>query len=939
VPATPNPEPPPPAKSFLARAIARTPGRVVLLCLVLVGLAGAFAWSRLRIETDRAALIGDQHRYNQVFRELRTEFGDLDAMIVLVGGEHDDARAAAANLAETLARDPERFPRVFWRVPPGALGGKGLLFVDPPALEEIAGRLEGGRGAITSLRKGGLGAFYGELARQVQALGRGELSQDAEPTFLPSFLDQLEGALEGRLSGKPPWEAWIPAGAVAGRDGHTWTEDGRLVVLVQPPPGGGEAAVKSLRDVLEEVGAAHPKVELALTGEPVLEADELITFRADATRATLLSLLGVTILLWLAMRRLVGPLLAVASVAAAVLATLGAATLWPGHLNLISLALCALMVGLGIDFAIHWISRYDDARERGARGDEALEQATTGSGRAIAAGALTTALGFLATLLTEVQGLREFGVVAATGVILALAASLILLPALTVLADRTVGGRQLPRSRWPSSALALGIDALIEAWPRAIVGLGLAASLGACWLAFGAERLRYDPNLLSLQAESLPSVRLADELLHDPALSGMFAAIVVKDAATLASVESRIRALPSVGGTRSILDLVPAEQPRKLAILARLRGLVDGLPAPSDPRDTPQSVAQGLVSLASALSDVSDLALQAGRPSDAEGALTLSERARVLAQRCLSATPSEAERLAAHGAAVRVQLTAALEQLRRECASEPLTRADLPPALRDRLVGRSGKLLLRVYPKEAVWAEAPLARFVAEVQSVAPSAGGVPVQFYESDRLLRRGFVRAGQVALLFVIAYLILHFRSILRPIVATLTLLIGASWALGALLLTGWTLNPANLLALPLTFGIGVDYAIHVIHSEREAARGPTLQVVPRVIATASGRAVILSALTTAVGFGALTFSAHRGVASIGLTVSVGVLGCLLSALFVCPALLRIVGGASYAPRLHGLPGPKTGPGGVVRRPDPDPPHSGLDEEPEGPPQDPAL
>ncbi|MBL4844730.1 MAG: MMPL family transporter, partial [Planctomycetes bacterium] len=260
------------------------------------------------------------------------------------------------------------------------------------------------------------------------------------------------------------------------------------------------------------------------------------------------------------------------------------------------------------------------------------------------------------------------------------------------------------------------------------------------------------------------------------------------------------------------------------------------------------------------------------------------------------------------------------------------------PALRDRLVGRSGKLLLRVYPREAVWAEEPLARFVAEVQSVAPSAGGVPIQFYESDRLLRRGFLRAGQVALLFVVGFLVLHFRSVMRPLVATLTLLIGATWALGALLLFGWTLNPANLLALPLTFGIGIDYAIHILHREREAMRGPTLLVVPAVIATAAGRGVILSALTTAVGFGALTFSAHRGVASIGLTVSVGVLGCLLSSLLVCPALLRLVGGPSYAPRLHGLPGPKTGPGGAVRRPEPESPHAGredddLDEPPEEP------
>ncbi|MBL4846639.1 MAG: MMPL family transporter, partial [Planctomycetes bacterium] len=377
---------------FLARAIARTPGRVVILALLVVGAAGALAWNRLGIETDRMALIGDQHDYNRVFRELRTEFGDLDAMIVLVGGERAAARAAASSLTTSLAADPERFPRVFWRVPPDALGGKALLFVDRLALAEIEARLEAGQPALVALRQGGLGPFYSQLAQRIRALGRGEAQPSSAPTFLPSFLSALEGALEGRPAGSPPWEAWIPPSALAGRDGHTWTEDGRLVVLVQPPPGRGEESVASLREILAEVGAAHPTISLALTGEPVLEADELITFRADATRATLLSLLGVTVLLWFAMRRLLGPLLAVASVTAAVVTTLGAASIWPGHLNLISLALCALMLGLGIDFAIHWTSRYDDAREQGARGDEALARATSGSGRAIVAGALTTAL-------------------------------------------------------------------------------------------------------------------------------------------------------------------------------------------------------------------------------------------------------------------------------------------------------------------------------------------------------------------------------------------------------------------------------------------------------------------------------------------------------------------------------------------------------------------
>ena len=916
----------------MAEWIARRPGRVAAAVALLVVLAGALAGWRLGIQTDRAALIGDQHDYNRVFARLRGEFGDLEAMIVLIkAAERGEAERAAAGLASALEADPAHFPRVFWRVPPDALRGKALLFLAPGDLDEIAGRLEFGRPALLALRSEGLGAFYEQIARELGALARGEARPAGAPTFLPRFVDELEAALDGAREGPPPWEAWIPPAAVTGRDGYTWTGDGRLVVLVQPPPGEGEAAVAALRAVLGRLEPDHAQVEFALTGEPVLEADELITFRGDALRATLVSLIGVTLLLWLAMRRLLGPLLAVCAVAAAVLLTLGAATIWPGHLNVISLALCALMLGLGIDYAIHWTSRYDAAREAGAVGAAALRLTTAGSGRAIAAGALTTALGFLATLFTEVEGIREFGVVASLGVLFSLCSCLVLLPALTVLADRGLGGRARPRSGWRRSPLPQALDLLVERRPKTILALGLGFSLAVCGAAFPGGALRYDPNLLALQAAELPSVRLADELLHDPALSGMFAAIVIDDVATLAEIESRVAALPSVGETRSILDLVPAEQPLKLLTLARIREAVETLPLAGEPRDLAAPLGGSLARLARALREVGDAALSVGRGSEAEAALALGERLDHLASRLGEANPVEAARLSAHGATLRARLAEALERLHEECAREPLTRADLPPALRERFVGRSGKLLLRVYPREAVWAEAPLARFVAEVQSVAPDAGGVPIQFYESDRLIRRGFVRAGQFALVFVVLFLVVHFRSVRRPLIATLTLLVGASWALGALLLCGWTLNPANLLALPLTFGIGVDYAIHVIHRERESTRGASLADAPALVATASGRAVILSALTTAVGFGALTLSAHRGVASIGLTVSIGVLGCLAASLLICPALLRIAGGPSYPPRLVGLPGPKTGPGGVVRRPDPEPPRRSSDDESE--------
>jgi hopanoid biosynthesis associated RND transporter like protein HpnN len=919
-----SPLPPPTSPSArLARLLVTHPWRVLIVGLALSLAAGVLAWARLGIETDRMALIGERHTFNRVYRELREVFGDLDAMVALIEApSRAQAREAAEALAVNLQSSPRAF-KVFHRVPPEAFRGKGLLFLSPTTLEGIEGRLRAGARPLAAFRRDGLGGFYRAAGELIAGLpGAAPASEGGldprDLSFLPRFVDGLEGALDGRTPDSPPWAAWIPPDALAGRDGSTWTGDGRLVVIVQPWRDDLEGSVAALRAALQDLQLAHSDVHTALTGEPVLEVDELITFRADARRATLISLLGVTLLLLLAMKRWLGPLLCLLAVGAAALCTLGVAAIWPGHLNLISLGLCALMIGLGIDYAVHWISRYDEERSRGRLGEEAVAAALSRTGMAIAAGSLTTALAFLATLFTEVEGIREFGVLAGAGVLLSLAANLILLPALVLVVDRGPGGRpRKPHSAWPRSRMAIGFDQLIERRPLVVlVGSGIAVAL-ALGAAIGTGRLRYDPDLLALKSQDLPSVRLASEILHDPATSGMFAAAVVTDLEALREIEPQLRALGSVRTTASVLDVIPRHQARKLAALAKLRAGVTALPSSREVVSDPSAVAAGLLALAAGLEEAGSAALQAGRPQDAEAALALSERAEGVAARLQARHPQEASRLAAHSAWLHAQLEGALERLVSECARSPITLAELPPSLRDRLVGKGDKLLLRIYPRESVWKQGPLQRFVTEVQTIVPDAGGVPVQFYESDRLIRRGYLRAGQIALVFVIFYLVLHFRSVYRPLVATITLLTGAAWGAGLMALLDLPLNPANLLALPLTCGIGIDYAIHVIHRDLEARGVQSLAGAPSVLATSSGRAVWLSSLTTIMGFGALVFSSHRGVASIGWTVCLGVVGCLLSAALVCPALLRLAAGPSAPPTLRGLPGPKTEPGGGYRRP----------------------
>jgi len=925
----------------LAEALTGHPWKVVGVSLLVAALAAGLAWGRLGIETSRSALLGEKHDFNRRFTELMEDFGDVDAMVVVVSApSRGEAIAFADEVAAQVRADETHFASVFYRIPVESFRGRALLFLPREDVARLRDRLEASGDVLPAMVAGGLTGLLEAAADEVRAAVRGDdvVRVDRDDLGLSFLLRLAEGArlalARGEAYREPPWQGWVPAEARE-EDEYVWTGDGRLVVLVHRrlgvvgPAGDEPAQVGALRAILADLEAAHPEVATGLTGGPVLEVDEMATFARDAKLATLFSLASVTLLSIVSFRRLLAPLLVTAALCVGVVATLGFAAVWPGQLNLISVAFCALLVGLGVDYGIHLISRYDEERSVGLSGAPALAAALGHTGRAVAAGAFTTALAFGATLFTDIQGVREFGVVCGVGVVLCLAANLFLLPALVALADRSAFGRpRRPRGGWAVSRLAGALDRVVDRRAGVLVAVCLAAAAASLVAAFardagGRPGLRYDSNLLSLQAGGLESVRLAQEVLADDVVAGMFAAIVVEDLERLAAVEAEVERLETVARTQSILDVLPARQEAKLADLAAMGAILEAVPTGAggpnggpEPRERLLRLTAALEALVSALEEAATGALATGRTEEVNTALLLQEQLEAVARAAAPHAPGVAERaarLAAWEATLAEDLERALDRLREECRATRVAPADLPAEVRARFVGRDGRYLLRVFPRDNLWEADDLAAFLAEVRAAVPDVGGVPVQLHESDQLMQRGYTRAAGIAFAFIVFFLVVHFRGAYLPAVAATTLLVGLTWALGALALLGIDLNPANLIALPLTVGIGIDYAIHVVHRHREAWRVPSVVGTPGVIATSTGRAVLFSTLTTTAGFGALALlSHHRGVASIGATCCVGVLASFGAAFVFCPAVLRLGAGPAPPADLRARPGPKTDRGG---------------------------
>jgi len=204
--------------------------------------------------------------------------------------------------------------------------------------------------------------------------------------------------------------------------------------------------------------------------------------------------------------------------------------------------------------------------------------------------------------------------------------------------------------------------------------------------------------------------------------------------------------------------------------------------------------------------------------------------------------------------------------------------------LKSRFVSQDEKkFLLQIYPKKNIWDREPLEEFIGQLREVDPDIAGSPVTGYESIRAMKEGYVEGGMYALIAIILVTFLTLRRVGDTLLAILPLALGLTWTMGWMWLFNLRFNLANLIAVPLIIGIGVENGIHLVHRFREEGEGG-----PILVAGSTGQAVALFSLTTMIGFGSLMVANYYGIFSMGLLLTVSVGSVLVASLTVLPLIL---------------------------------------------------
>jgi predicted RND superfamily exporter protein len=221
-----------------------------------------------------------------------------------------------------------------------------------------------------------------------------------------------------------------------------------------------------------------------------------------------------------------------------------------------------------------------------------------------------------------------------------------------------------------------------------------------------------------------------------------------------------------------------------------------------------------------------------------------------------------------------------LAQVRDELQPRRITRAALPASFKAQWLAPDGRARIEVSPAGDTSDSGVAADFVAAVRAIAPDATGAPVTIIESGRVVVWSFIEAGLLALAAIFVILVVTLRRPLDVLLTLGPLVIAGIMSLEAAAIVGLPLNFANIIALPLMFGVGVAFHIYYIVAWRAG--------VVDMLASSLTRAIFFSALTTGAAFGSLCLSRHPGTASMGQLLLIALVFTLLAAFIIVPAFL---------------------------------------------------
>ena len=838
------------------------------LTIVLGLAAGAvcllYAGQNLRINTDTTDMISPDLAWRQDFIAYRERFEvrHRNILIVVDADIPEQADDFATAVVEGLRQSPALYRSVFLAGSGEFFERHGLMYLSIAELEALEDRLAAAQPLLGRLQQRYDGVqlmqMIGELAE------RGEQSAEARRLYL-----EVAAAFGAAVDARPytlSWQSLLQGEPVA---------TARRFVLLQPRQDFTRArpaaeAMEGIRALIGELQATAPEgVRLRVTGTVAMEHEELSSVTRGAGLAGLMALTMVALVLYVTLRSFAMLAISVITLVVGLSGTAAFAAVAVGHLNLLSVAFAVLYIGLGVDFILHICLRLKEVRTNGRQLDAAIVDTMAGVGSSLVICAITTAAGFYSFIPTSFSGVSELGLISGTGMFISLLVSVTLLPALLAQfpPDADVAAA---RPWWGARFL----NPVVQR-PRTVVVLTLVTALGAAVLL---PRASFDRNPVNLRDPNSESVLTLQELTADGEALPLHMVALAPDSTVASQWIAALEALSTVDGASSLDAMVPGDQQRKLLLLED----IDLLMGPGFAEFERRAIDPA--EFRSAVEELNARLAESPAPTPAATGLARSVQ-RFLDVSSTQTTNEQRQGLLALESGLLTTLPRQLQRLAAGLTARSFGREDLPEELTSRWVAADGTELVEIAPARDISDDAAAEQFVETVRATVGTATGLPVVYQEAGRTVVRAFQMAFAYALIMVSIILWLFLRRLMESVLVIVPVLLAAGVTAALTVPLGIQFNFANVIALPLLLGVGVDNGIHMVHRMRTEPPADG-----SLLTTSTSRAVLASGLTTIASFGNLAFVSHLGMASMGQLLTLGMLATMAGTLVLLPALLTL-------------------------------------------------
>ena len=885
--------------SYIGKISCNYPRLVLLVSFLLAGVSIWYTANHLQFDTNRRDLVSKNLPYEKLYEQYREKFYDFDGITVVVEGTNPgEMKGFADALAQKLESHPAIYSEILYKIDTTYFKNKALLYLSKDDLKELVEKIKAHQGFLDEVNSTpGLNHLMRGINSQISSgmvdtllsdfLGNAtekKTDDNADLLLLTSILDQMGSHLNGETVYHSPWRSFLSKKEESlSEEGYLVSDDNQLMFMLISPKGDGSGfsgyatAISTIRQLIADLKPGFPHIEVGVTGSDVISSDEMETTQADVKLASVISLVGVVLLFFIAYKGFIKPLLAITCLIVALCWSMGFTTLVIGHLNILSIVSVTVLIGLGVDFGIHVLERFREEKSGGKDVVLALQHTLKKTGHGNLAGAIITAIAFFAMIFTDFTAIAELGLICGGGILLCFLSTIFLLPSMIILESKwrnhIFAEHTAPITRHPR------IEKLFDHY-LSIIGVSAVLLILSLFAFIG---MKFDYNLLNLQAWGTEAVKYELKIINNGSHSTWYAAVVADSLEDAANKQKRLAALPTVGKVESIISVIPKNQEEQLAFIQTIAPVIDALEV------RPEDKAFSLPELVETMKKIR-FKLR-GREEKANSTDPVI-KAGLLVQKFLDdinkVDPATAQdRLNLFSQKLFKDYRQKIDALKTSAHPSLVKIEELPPLLKKRYLGKINvdQFLILVYPNINIWERDAMEEFLKELRKIDPNVTGNAVHLFESSQLMKNGYIHGGIYALVAIVIFVSGSFRNFRTTALILLPKVVGSIWTVGLMKIVGIQFNMANLIILPLISGIGLVNGIHIVHRHREDPNGDT-----SVLSKSTGQGVVMSSFATMIGFGSLMVANHRGIHSLGLLLTLGIGSSLLASVTLLPAMLKL-------------------------------------------------